>query len=151
MVPLLSGAAWQLLLEPQARRSPTCWSRHARCSLRPPCWLRGKCFSESRRCCCSDLSSDYHVRVLSALSGYHRLRADVPASLLAATSADCGATAKYLADHPTRSRHARLVVRWRNVSALIFVRRGPSPCWCVDDFPEAVCARTVDPGRLTTH
>ena len=61
--------------------------------------------------------------------------------LLAAATPDSRAAAKYLAHHSTRSSHARLVVRRRNISALVLVRRGAGPCRSVDDFPKGACAR----------
>src|SRR6478752_4446194 len=71
----------------------------------------------------SALSLDPHVSVLPALSGCDRLGADVSTSILAASTPDGRAAAKYLAHHSTRSSHARLVVRRRNISAFVLVRR----------------------------
>ena len=89
----------------------------------------------------SALSLDPLVSVLPALSGCDWLGADVSTSLLAAATPDGRAAAKYLAHHSTRSSHARLVVRRRNISALVLVRRCARPCGSVDDFPKSACAR----------
>src|SRR6266576_2390516 len=81
------------------------------------------------------LSLDRLVTVLPALSGGDRLGADVSASLLAAATPDGRAAAKHLTHHSTRSSDARLVVRRRNISALVLVRRCAGPCGRLDDFP----------------
>ena len=88
------------------------------------------------------------LNVLPALSGCDRLGADVSASLLAAATPDGRAAAKYLAHHSTRSSHARLVVRRRNISALVLVRRCAGSCGSVDDFPKSACARPADSRRV---
>ena len=86
------------------------------------------------------LSLDRLVSVLPALSGCDRLGVDVSASVLAAATPDGRAAAKHLAHHSTRSSHARLVVRRRNISTLVLVRRCAGPCRSVDDFPKSVSA-----------
>src|SRR5438874_4178403 len=95
------------------------------------------------------LSLDLHVRVLSAVSRCYWIGFDVFTSLLAAAAPPGRATAKYFAHHPARSGDARVVVRRRNVSALILVRRWPCPCRRMDHFPKSGCLRTADSGRLS--
>ena len=68
--------------------------------------------------------------------------------VLAAATPDGRAAAKYLAHHSTWSSHARLVVRRRNISALVLVRRGAGPCGSVDDFSKSACARPADSRRV---
>ena len=68
--------------------------------------------------------------------------------VLAAATPDGRAAAKYLAHHSARSSHARLVVRRRNISDLVFVRRFASPCGRVDDFSKSASSRSADSGRV---
>ena len=96
----------------------------------------------------SALSLDPLVTVLPALSGGDWFGADVSTFVLAAATPDGRAAAKYLAHHSTWSSHARLVVRRRNISSLILVRRGAGPCGSVDDFPKSACARPADSRRV---
>src|SRR5262249_12652856 len=56
--------------------------------------------------------------------------------------------AKYLAHHATWRSHARLVVRWRNISDLVLVRHGSGPRGSMDDFSENACARRDDSRRV---
>ncbi len=88
------------------------------------------------------------VSVLSPLSGCDRLGADISASVLVVATPDGRAVAKHLAHHSTRSSHARVVVRRRNISALVFVRRRAGPCGSVDDFPKGVSAGALDSRRV---
>src|SRR5947208_382980 len=94
------------------------------------------------------LSLDRLVSVLSPLSGCDRLGADVSASVLVVATPDGRAVAKYLAHHSTRSSHARVVVRRRNISALVVVRRCAGPCRRVVDFPKGVSAGALDSRRV---
>src|SRR5262249_53541643 len=94
------------------------------------------------------LSLDCHLRVLPALPRYHWLGVDLSASLLAFAAPDGCTVAKHFAHYSTRSRHARMVVRRRNVSAFFLVRRGFGPCRRMDDFPKSGCVGTADSGRL---
>ena len=91
------------------------------------------------------------LSVLPALSGCDRLGADVFASLLAVATPDRRAAAKHLAHYSTRSGHARLVVRRRNISVLVLARRCARSCGRVDDFPKSACARAVDSGRVVNY
>ncbi len=68
--------------------------------------------------------------------------------VLAAATPDGRAAAKYLAHHSTRSSHARLVVRRRNISDLVLVRRCARSCRSVDDFSKSACSRSADSGRV---
>ena len=94
------------------------------------------------------LSLDRVVSVLPALSGCDRLGVDVSTSVLAAATPDGRAAAKHLAHHSTRSSHARLVVRRRNISTLVLVRRCAGPCRSVDDFPKGVSGGALDSRRV---
>ena len=94
------------------------------------------------------LSLDSKLSVLLALSGCDRLGVDVLASVLAAATPDGRAAAKHLAHYSTRSSHARVVVRRRNISALVVVRRCAGPCRRVDDFPKVVSAGALDSRRV---
>ena len=94
------------------------------------------------------LSLDRLVSVLPALSGRDWFGVDLSASLLAVATPDSRAVAKYLAHHSTRSSHARLVVRWRNISDLVLVRHRVGPCRSLDDFPKSACARPNDSRRV---
>src|SRR6266550_2966107 len=94
------------------------------------------------------LSLDRLVSVLPALSGCDRIGADVSTSVLAAATPDGRAAAKHLAHHSTRSSHARLVVRRRNISALVVVGRRAGTCRSVDDFPKSASAGALDSRRV---
>ena len=96
-------------------------------------------------------SLDSKLGVLPALSGCDGLGPDVSASLLAAATPDGRAAAKYLAHHSTRSSHARLALRRRNISALILVRHCAGPCGSVDDFPKTARAGAADSRRVDNY
>src|SRR4029453_1339670 len=96
------------------------------------------------------LSLDPFVSVLPAVSGCDRLGADIFASLLVAAAPERRAAAKHLAHHSTGRGDARVVVRRRNISALLLVWRCASPCRGVDDFPKSASAGAIGSGRLST-